>query len=284
MTIIKTTSFIRLVCALLGTLAVPTAQAQQLDLGAAGQYAAFILQDASGLAKVHGRLAVGRDLDASRLELGDALEGSDALTPSLVVRRRVTHFSDGAILNGAGRKGYGVVGVAFAEAGAEIDLRKETMPFDFDAEAMWLTMLSARLGALPASGTVQVQGGLMTLRGSNAPLEVFHLTAAQAASNATLQLANVAAGAWVLVNVASDKQRDVRLRLNQDALRPHQPRTLFNFPDAESLRLDGARVWASLLAPAALATGEGGAVEGTVVVSDWKGRAEIGHAPFVAGP
>lgn len=284
MTTIKTTFFFRLACALLGTLALPAVQAQQLDLGTAGQYAAFVLHDASGLASVRGRLAVGRDLDARQLDLGSALQGADEDTPSLVVRRSVTHFTDGAIWNGAGRKGYGVVGVAVADAGPGLDLRKAELPVDFDAEAMWLTMLSARLGGMPPSGTVQLQGGVLTLRGSNAAREVFNLTPAQAASNATLQLANVAAGAWVLINVRADKQHEVRLRLNQDALRAHQPRTLFNFPDADSLRLEGARVWASLLAPAALASGEGGAVEGTVVVSDWKGRAEIGHAPFVAGP
>ncbi|UUZ54350.1 hypothetical protein LP419_39310 [Massilia sp. H-1] len=64
-----------------------------------------------------------------------------------------------------------------------------------------------------------MQGGVLTLRGSNAAREVFILTPAQAASNATLQLANVAAGAWVLINVRADKQHEVRLRLNQDALR-----------------------------------------------------------------
>jgi hypothetical protein len=97
------TLIVRLACALLGSMATPALQAQQLDLGAAGQYAAFVLHDASGLESVRGRLAVGRDLDAGRLELGAGLQGGDDALAALVVRRNVTHFSDGAIWNGAGR-------------------------------------------------------------------------------------------------------------------------------------------------------------------------------------
>ncbi|UUZ54349.1 hypothetical protein LP419_39305 [Massilia sp. H-1] len=80
------------------------------------------MHDASGLASVRGRLAVGRDLDARQLDLGSALQGAEEDTPSLVVRRSVTHFSDGAIWNGPGRKGYGVVGVAVADAYAPVSI------------------------------------------------------------------------------------------------------------------------------------------------------------------
>ena len=68
-----------LALAVLGAACHPGALAQAIDLGTAGHYAAFVLGDASGLSKVEGKLAVGRDLDSNRLDLGLRLPADDAM-------------------------------------------------------------------------------------------------------------------------------------------------------------------------------------------------------------
>lgn len=273
-----------LLCGALAALCVQGARAQEIDLGTAGQYAAFILGDASGLARVEGRLAVGRDLDSNRLDVGGDLPSDSVTLPALVVGRNISRFKHGTMLDDGGRKGFGVYAGGKANTFVQLDLRKADLPVDFEAETNWLTMLSARLAAKPATGSVSAQANVITLRGSDADLEVFSLNAAQVGPSYTIKLVNVKAGAWLVLNVRSDAQRQVKFNWNQDALKPYQQRVLFNFPDTDVLRFDGAKVWGSILAPFACAKSVGGRVDGTVIVATWSGQTDIGHAPFVAGP
>jgi choice-of-anchor A domain-containing protein len=200
------------------------------------------------------------------------------------VGRNITRFKHGGIWDDGGRKGYGVFANGKANTFVQLDLRKADLPLDFEAETNWLTMLSARLAAKPATGSGSLQANVLTLRGSNAAMEVFSLTAAQVGPNMTVKLVNVKADAWLVFNVRADARRQVTFTWNQEALRPYQPRVLFNFADTDVLKFDGARVWGTILAPFACARSSGGRVDGTVIVATWSGQTDIGHAPFVAGP
>lgn len=273
-----------LVCGALATLCMHGAQAQDIDLGEAGQYAAFILGNASGVARVEGRLAVGGNLDTPWLDVGTGLVRDGVTAPALVVGGDVANYKLGNVWDEGGRGGYGAFGGTTSNVSASIDLRHGDLPLDFEAEANWLTMLSAQLAARPATGTASSLLFLLTLKGSNADVEVFSLSAAQAGFGNILRLANVKSTATIVINVRPDAQRQVRLLMNQDALLSYRQHVVFNFPDTDVLHLDGAHVYGSILAPFACAQGIAGRVDGTVVAASLRGATVIGNAPFIAMP
>lgn len=258
--------------------------AQELDLGAAGRYAAFIYGDANGLHKVEGRLAVGRNLNVSQLDVGRNLPAADDGMPSLVVGRNVAAYTAGDIWSGTGRKGYGVVGAGINGAAASLDLRQDRTVVDFAAESAWLDMLSASLRARTPTGKTTQSLYTVTLTGTNAALEVFNLQSTQVASGKTLVLSSIKPGAWIVLNVGSDAQRQATIGWTHTPLQALKARVLYNFFDADVVTLPGITVWGTLLAPQACIKANGGRVEGAVIAATWNGAAEIAQAPFTPGP
>lgn len=258
------------------------ARAQDIDLGVAGDYAGFILGDARGLARVEGRLAVGRDLDGAWLEVGTDLARDDSDRPTLVVGRDVSDFRFGHIWANGGRQGHGLVGGSMSNVSPRHDLRRDEAPFDVEAETSWLTMMSAQLAALPPTGSARSLLFVLTLQGSRSDVEVFSLSAADVGLGKIARLTNIKPGATIVINVRADAQRQVRLLVNADSFHAHQQRVLFNFPDTDVLRLDGARIKGSILAPHACAQGVGGRIDGTLVAASLIGAVDIGHTPFIA--
>ena len=259
-------------------------QAQELDLGTAGRYAAFIYGDASGLQKVEGRLAVGRNLSVSQLDVGRNLPPADDSQPSLVVGRNVAAYTSGDIWSSSGRKGYGVVGAGINGASASLDLRQDGTAIDFPAEAAWLDMLSASLKGKAATGKTTQSLYTVTLTGTNAAMEVFNLQAMQVAGGKTLVLQNIKPGAWIVLNVGSDALRQVTLGWLHTPLQAIKSRVLYNIFDADVVTLPGNTVWGTVLAPQACIKGNGGRVEGAVIAATWSGWTEIAQAPFTPGP
>lgn len=261
------------------------AGAQEVDLGTAAGYSAFIFGDVAGLAKAEGRVAVGRNLSVTALEAGSALPAGTAEAPVLVVGRNVTAYGAGALWADAGHKGYGVYGSGLGGASAELDLRYQPGAVDFAADSAWLLTLSANLKDKPATGKVAATNETLTLTGTNAPLEVFTLLAAQVGSARTLVLSNVRPGAWLVLNVASDgAQRQTTLSFNHTVLQPYAGRVVFNFYDSDVLILPGGQAWGTLLAPYACVKANGGRVDGTVVAAAWTGATVLGNVPPVPGP
>ena len=258
--------------------------AQTIYLGHAGQYSAFILGDANGLSIVQGRVAVGRDLTTPKLNVGAGLTQVAPGQATLVVGRNIAGLAQGVILDAGGTKGYGVYGDKSTVTNAALDLRQANEEIDFLAEADWLAMLSARVGAFTASGTAKSVGSEVTLTGSNADVEIFNITAAQVGQGMTLHLSNVKPSARLLINVASDGQRQLKLAWNQDALTGRQAQVLYNLPDTDVLGFEDATVWASVLAPFACVKTTRGKIAGGVIAAAWQGSAEIGFAPFVGQP
>ncbi len=276
----QTSTLARLLCGALAALCVQGAAAEPIDLGTAGNYAGFILGDATGIAKVGGRLAVGRDLDSARLDIGLDLPANVGGEVSLVVGRDIKRFLDGGIWLNT----YGTYAGKAAQLKPNLDVRKEASRVDFETETAWLAMLASQLGQKSATGTVTMNGTGVLLQGSKADVEVFQLTAAQVVSGKVLTLGNIKPGAYLILNVGSDAQRTVRLLWNQSALKDHQARVLFNFPDAESVVLDAATVWGSMLAPYGCVKSTGGVVQGTVIAATWLGTSEIKYMPFTPKP
>lgn len=275
-----TSTLARLLCGALAALCVQGAAAEAIDLGTAGNYAAFILGDATDISQVGGRLAVGRDLDSARLDIGLGLPANAGGEVSLVVGRDIKRFLDGGIWLNT----YGSYARNAAQLKPNLDVRKEAARIDFEVETAWLTMLAAQLNQKSATGTVTMSGAGVLLQGSKADVEVFQLSAAQVVGGKVLTLGNIKPGAYLIFNVGSDAQRTVRLLWDQAALKDHQARVLFNFPDAESVLVDAATVWGSMLAPYACLKSAGGVVQGTVIAASWTGTSEIKFMPFIPKP
>lgn len=261
-----------------------TAYAHDVDLGVAGGYAAFILGDVSDLGVVEGRLAVARDLRVKGLGVGAKLPGDRDDAPALVVGRHIHGLDKAEIWANGGKKGYGVFAGNKENTDNQWNLRKSDSPIDFESESLWLALLSAQLKDRAATGTADLQGINLTLQGKNADIEVFHLTAEQVARGKNLKLKNIKSKAYLILNVAADKQLQVKFGLMQAALKNRQQRVLFNFPNADVLLLDDVQVWGSVLALRACVQGFNSRINGTVVAATWKSKAEIGHAPFDVMP
>lgn len=266
-------------------LGATPARAQDVDLGTAAGYAGFILGSASAMSHVEGRLAVARDLDTDQLDVASAQPDEATEQASLVVGGKISAYRRGDIWRSGGRKGYGAYRGDKGDTGGALDLRHEPGNIDFDAEAVWLTMLSADLSLRPRGVVLPIPlFHTVTLIGSFADLEVFQVDAGMLAKDRILLLQNIKPDARIVINVAADAQRQVSLSWNQDVLKNLRTRVLYNLPDAEVLRFEGGRVWGSILAPYACVQGSGGRIDGSVIAGSWNSGAEIGYAPFEAGP
>ncbi len=265
-------------------LCAPAAQALDIDLGNAAAYAGFIFEDASGLNTSLGRLAVGGNLSLAQAEIGAGAPDM-ASVPSLVVRGNFSAYTSGAFWSGA-LPGFGLyLGTKAASTGANLDLRKVTsLPVNFEAERTYLGVMSEQLRDLPASGQVTLSGGVLTLAGTQAPLEVFTLTAAQAAGTQTVQVADVRADAHIVINITADAVRRIGFGVDTAALAPWKGRVLLNAHDAETVQFNQLTFWASVLAPNACICNSSGRLEGSVVARKWSATMTIAHTPFVPKP
>lgn len=257
------------------------ASAQQVDLGVAAQYSGFFFGNVSKLPDIEGRLAVGGNLSISGFSIGGRVPAGSTL-PSLVVGGDLTSVGGGGIYNGYGAQGYAVYsGNRAAGVPTYIDFRKQTpSPVDFDAERTYLTVLSQQLRDTPATGTVSQLYSAVTLTGSNQDIEVFNLTPAQVKSGLDLYLANVKPGATLVLNVASDDQRKVKIGITMASLQNRNQKVLFNVHDADVVNFTGVLVLANILAPYACVRDSSGHLEGTIVAASWDSSMEIGFGPL----
>jgi hypothetical protein len=190
---------LKLACRLLRPAAVWTAVllggpalALDIDMGNAAPYSVFVFEDVSGLMATPGRLAVGGNLSLGSASLGAALRDLPG-TPTLLVRGNIQAFN-GPLLAGTGA-GFGqYLGTKANTVPPALDLRKVgVLSVNFDAERVYLTAMSEQLRDLASTGQVLAGVGTVTLKGSNRALEVFSLTAAQAAVAQRVVLDSIAA-------------------------------------------------------------------------------------------
>lgn len=257
------------------------AAALDIDLGNAANYSAFVFEDVSDLSDIDGRLAVGGNLSLPTTVIGSLLPSLNT-SPSLVVRGDVSSFLGGFIWAGS-LKGFGLLqGNKAVGILNTLDLRTSSeLPVDFDSEQAYLGMMSAQLRDAPATGTVSQLLGFMTLKGSNADVEVFNLTASQVSFPQVLLLNNVRSDAYVIVNVAADSQRKVSFSLGSDVFIGRNQKVLFNFHDAETVNFNLVTVRGSVLAVDACICVSFGRIDGTVVARQWKSAMSVSFKPFL---
>ena len=261
------------------TLCAP-AEAQEVDLGTAAQYAGFFFGNASSLTDVVGRLAVGGNLSIGGTSVGGGV-ASSSTQASLVVGGNITAFTGGTIGSSANNS-YGVyAGSKAAAVPSYLTLHQAAFsPVDFAAENTYLSILSQQLAARAPTGSVSQQYSTVTLTGSNSNIEVFNLTAAQVKSTLTMALVNVKSSATLIFNVAADSQKHVQIGITTTVLQNRQGKVLYNLADTDVLNFTGVWIWGSVLAPAACVNNSSGHIEGAIIAASWNSNMEIGNSPF----
>jgi len=253
---------------------------QEIDIGVAAQYAGFFFGNSSNIPDIGGRLAVGGDLSLNGFSIAGGV-ASSSTQPSLVVGGNIVSIGGGSI-GSSSSNNYGVyVGNKAPGVPTYLNLNKVSYsPVDFAAERTYLTILSQQLKARAATGTVSVQWNTVTLNGSNSDIEVFNLTAGQVVSSLTLALSNIKPTATLILNIASNSQRQVLFGISAWGLQGRQTKVLYNLPDADVLNFTGVGVLGSVLAPLACVTNSNGHLEGTIIAASWNTGMEIGNSPF----
>jgi choice-of-anchor A domain-containing protein len=288
------------VMSLLASLATSSALALPvIDFGAAQGYSGFFFGDVKAQNDVEGRLAVGGNFTGNGSIGYRAPHGSTG--PSLVVGGNAHFNSNGGIYNGPTTpvdtnltvgpiteyqkaSGYGVYGGTLSGQTQGLDMRQQGGVVDFAQAKTQLSGLSSQLGAQAGTGQVEAPWSDTKLTGSgqSGAVEFFDLFAKPNWANeltiGTLELTNVAADSWVVINVrnAGDVAFTGAFLGLFDDLRG---RVLFNFENASNIKIN-TFVEGSILAPKANFLGQGH-VEGTVIGQSVSQAFEIGYEPFI---
>lgn len=262
-------------------LATANSWAQQIDLGAAARYSGFFFGNVSNLHKIDGRLAVGGDLSLGQASIGGSLPPVGSIQASLVVGGSIRAFTNGTISSSFHTDSWGVYVNSNAAVAKFVDLRKVAFsPIDFAAERTYLSILSQQLRDTAPTGTVSQVNSDLILTGSNSDIEYFNLSAAQVLNGLKFALQNIKPSAYLILNVASDDQRKVRISIGMHALVNRANRVLFNLADTDVLTMQDTHVEGSVLAPYACVKDGNVQIDGSIIAASWDSKIEIGYKPF----
>lgn len=245
----QTSKFLLSLAALLGA---SVAAAAPVDLGLASGYSLVSFGDFdSRNNSINGNVAVAGNLTAS----GYSLNGRQLVVGGNLDYRNASIAGDAYVggtrsFNGASIRGQWLTGAA---------------PLGFAALADEMVALSKGLSGIGATGNSASQWGGLYLSGSGSAVEVFNLQGSDLATHGWSQLSGLAAGSTIVFNIGGS---DVRLSNGMlGGLGSYN--VLLNFYEAQTLRLTGIQLDASILAPGATVTGANGAISGNVMAGDW---------------
>jgi len=264
-------------------LGATPAGAVSIDFGVAADYNTFMLGNFHGSSDTQGRLAVGGNATLQHYSVGDQLPASTT-GDTLVVGGNLNYQG--------GRVFYGNVAVggnANIDQGVYWGLRNNgqtladnlgaSLPIDFTAAGQYLRNLSTSLATLAATGAATSQWGGMFLTGDGASdLQVFNVDGALL-SNATWwnALASIPSDAHILLNIMG---KSVTMTGGQQALASLSDRVLFNFYEAETLKIYGISVEGSILAPMADIIRAEGVIQGQLIAKSMTGSLQQNLNPY----
>jgi choice-of-anchor A domain-containing protein len=232
-------------------------------------------------------LVVGGNFRNSGTSLnGSALIGGNAFFHTPTVSGNITTGGDltadsGGFVNGSisyagtlhNNEGYKFYGGTATQLNAP-----PTFPFSFATEGAYLKSLSTQLGAMAGTGSVVFTGnagtntlGGLTLTGTNAKQDIFHVSGADLALANSLTI-NAVAGETIVIDIdgATDKMTSFGITLHNI----DNQHVLYNFTGATSLTLNSIGVRGSILAPLANINFAGGNIDGTIIGQSIKGVGE----------
>ena len=223
------------------------------DLGVANNFSAFVFDDfKSNVGRADGAIAAGK-IDIKGYSVG-FLRPSNPNEYYLISESSIDYkigrqFVGSMIAGGGTDVSWSVQWGMERNSTIASNQDESTMPFDFDEQEQYYKDLSAELGKLDATGTVQSKWGGLYLEGDGrSDTQVFNLDARQFAKAHTFKVWGIPADATVIFNITGDDNVNVKGK-SFWRLRNHATKTVFNFTNAEKLNIKGNRWQGVVLAP-----------------------------------
>ena len=260
------------------------AWALNIDLMTAGQFNTFIFENLQISSDTQGRLAVGGNAKMiGGYSVGDRLKPGFS-GDSLVVGGNL-NFNNGRVYWGnisVGGKAKVDQSVVYGLApGATLTDKqgKDNLSVNFATEQKRLSSLSGELAGLDATGSSStLWGGMNMLGDGKSDLQVIDVDGSLL-SQATYwnALSSIPDDATILLNISG---KNVSLQGNQSVFSRLSSRVLFNFFEAETLRISGISVEGSILAPFADIVFAEGVIQGNLIAKSMKGSLQQNLNPF----
>lgn len=247
-----------------------------LNFGVAKDFNLFVLEDVfQPSSDTEGKVAVGRDAFFANYSIGDRLPNSNGAEDVLIVGRRLTYLS-GRVYHGNVVYGDSTNLPISTVSVDEGTIRKDNV-IDFTAAAAYLNGLSNTLASYQTNGTDTMQWGGILMNGTNPFVNVFNI------SGSDLSVANnveirTPAGAVAIVNVSGNK---IQWSGGLSLFGTDKQKVIFNFYEADSLKLQYIGILGSILAPKAHVNFVSGVQEGQMICKSLEGMGQFNLAPFI---
>ena len=246
-------------------LAAPLCAHAYNPFASISDYNAVIFGNASAEGgDTEGRLAVGGNLSAKWYSVGNAAS-ADASKYSLVVGGNLNAEGKWQVFNG--NTAYGGSLIAAPSTVSPYTVTNTNGVLDFAAIKTQMQSVSTYMSTMAGNGAAVYDGySTMTLTGNNSTLNVFNLTADQAAKWASVssRIIQVPAGSTAIINVSG---KSGSLSNGMSLSGTSSTNVIFNYWEATSLDVRSMAVLGSLLAPNADLTLTSANINGTAVVN-----------------
>lgn len=242
------------------------------DLGAAKDFNLFVLQDLiQPSSDTEGRIAAGRDITLESYSVGDKLksQGQDVL-----IAGRDLIFKSGRIYNGNAVYGRNS-NLPVSTTTCDGTIRQDN-PINFSAARAYLESLSLNLSGYKKTGTVKNEYGLLSLSGQDPYLNVFQVSGSDlsAANDFRISVPN---GSVALINISGSY---VTWSGGHVVKGTGIDNTLYNFYEADSIKISGIDIRGSVLAPRADVTFASGVQNGQMICKSLKGTGQFNLSQF----
>jgi len=260
----------RTIAVLAAALLTAPVHADVVDLGISNANLFSLGNFSTSGSDVEGAVLVKGNFTASSYSVNK--KDKDAFgSYSLVVGGNM-NYSSAALNNGS----YYVGGKAtLVSVGTDKNTKSSTVnPANFNAMASNVKKVSTALSNATETGRSSISYGGMTLTGTNKSVEVFDITGSALSSVNYFNLNNLKSGSTLIFNISG---KDA-IGFNQNGVGLNgfdKYNVLFNFYEASNLNLQNVGVYGSILAPLATVTGNGGVVNGQVIVGNWLSNVQV---------
>ncbi len=247
-----------------------------LDFGVAKDFNLFVLENVfQPSSDTEGKVAVGGNAFFANYSIGDKLPNSNGTEDVLIVGQNLT-FLHGRVYNG--NVVYGdTTNLPISTVSVEEGTIRKDSVIDFLAASAYLNALSNTLASYPVNGTDTMYWGGIFMNGTNPFVNVFHI------SGSDLSVANnveirTPAGAVAIVNVSGN---NIVWSGGQNLIGTDKQNVIFNFYEADSLKLQYIGILGSILAPKAHVNFVSGNQDGQMICKSLEGIGQFNLAPFI---
>lgn len=247
------------------TVGVGPVQAGVLELNI-GNANVYTLGDfAAANASVAGAIVAGGNVTATRYAINQSNVGAYG-SYALVVGGNL-RYRDASLAHGS----YYVAGSSVLAP--DVSLTDASVsrvaPVSFTETGNHLKRLSINLSSVPRTGALVQQYGGLYLTGTGSAVDVFDISAQQLAGSEYVRLADVQAGATVILNIAGADVSATSLNGFADY------NVVYNFYQARSVNVSSVALYGTLLAPLATVTGSSASIDGNVIAGAWDAGVQV---------